>query len=170
MGPDHWMALAIGAFSCVLDLRTRRIPNSITLGGAMLGFIYGVVSNGLSGLLNAALGWTVGLLVFLPFFALGGLGAGDVKLVASVGAWLGPVMALWTALYTALAGGVFAVILAVSAGYLNTALLNVLRLVNHFREKGVRPHPDLTLTRNAGPRLPYALPITAGTLVAIWLH
>lgn len=164
------MALAIGVFSCVLDLRTRRIPNSVTFGGAALGFVYGLVAQGPSGLLQAAFGWLAGLVMFLPFFALGGLGAGDVKLLACLGAWLGPSMAMWTALYTALAGGVMAVILALSAGYLNIALMNVMRLINHFRENGVRPHPDLTLSGHTGPRLPYALPITAGTLAAIWLH
>lgn len=164
------MALATGVFSCVFDLRTRHIPNSVTLGGAALGLIYGAVAHGPTGLLLAGLGWLAGLVVFLPFFALGGLGAGDVKLVACVGAWLGPVMALWTALYTALAGGVMAIVVALSAGYLNTALMNVMGLISHFREKGVRPHPDLTLSRNTGPRLPYALPITVGTLTAIWLH
>lgn len=164
------MALAIGVVACLLDLRTRHIPNSVTLGGAAIGLVYGTVVNGPGGLLEAGLGWLTGLAVFLPFFALGGLGAGDVKLVACLGAWLGPSMALWTALYTALAGGVMAVMLALSAGYLNTALMNVMRLMNHFREKGVRPHPDMTLSRSTGPRLPYALPITAGTLAAIWLH
>ena len=164
------MALAIGALSCVLDLRTRRIPNSVTLGGAALGLIYGAIAHGTNGLLQAVLGFLAGLVIFLPFFALGGLGGGDVKLLACLGAWLGPSMAMWSALYAALAGGVMAILVALSAGYLSTALVNVMRLFSHFREKGVRPHPDLTLTRNTGPRLPYALPITAGTVAAIWLH
>lgn len=164
------MALAIGVLACVLDLRNRRIPNSVTLGGAGLGLLYGAVMQGPTGILQAVLGWLAGLLVFLPFFALGGLGAGDVKLLACLGTWIGPSMALWTALYTALAGGVMAVILALSAGYMATALMNLMGLINHFRAVGVRPHPDLTLSSNKGPRLPYALPITAGTVAAIWLH
>lgn len=170
MGPDHWMALAIGAVSCALDLQTRRIPNAITLGGAAAGLVYGAVTHGISGLLDAVFGWTAGLAIFLPLFALGGLGAGDVKLLACLGAWLGPSRALWTALYAALAGGMMAMFLALATGYFSTALVNVMRLLNHFRTKGVRPHPDLTLSRSAGPRLPYALPITAGTIAAIWLH
>lgn len=170
MRPDHWVALAIAVVACVLDLRTRRIPNGVTLGGAAAGLVYGVVAHGPFGLLQSLLGWTAGLVVFLPFFALGGLGAADVKLVACLGAWLGPSMAIWTALYAALAGGVMAVLLAISTGYLSTAVVNVVGLLKHFRERGVRPHPDLTLTRSTGPRLPYALPITAGTLAAIWLH
>lgn len=170
MGPDHWVALAIGLVSCILDLRTRHIPNSVTLAGAAVGLVYGAVAHGGSGFLQSALGWLAGLVIFLPLFLLGGLGAGDVKLVACLGAWLGPSMAVWTALYAAIAGGVMAVLLAVTTGYFNTALMNVMRLLSHFRTQGVRPHPDLTLTQSTGPRLPYALPITAGTLAAIWLH
>lgn len=170
MGPDHWVALAIGVVSSLLDVRTRRIPNSLTLGGAVIGLAYWTVTHGASGVFHSVLGWLAGLALFLPFFALGGLGAGDVKLVASMGAWLGPTMAMWTALYAALAGGVMAVLVALATGYFNTALVNVMALLNHFRETGVRPHPDLTLSRSTGPRLPYALPITAGTLAAIWLH
>ena len=74
-----------------------------------------------------------GLAVFFPFFALGGMGAGDVKLMAAIGAWLGPGMALMTALYGAVAGGILAIGVALSHGYLRTALSNVWRLLTHWR-------------------------------------
>lgn len=164
------MALAISALACATDLRTRRIPNPVTLGGAVVAAVYALTFAGVGGLASSALGWVVGLVVFLPFFLLGGLGAGDVKLVACLGAWLGPTAALWTGLYAALAGGVMAIVLGLATGYLGAAVRNVMELLLHFRQFGVRPHPTLTLKRGSGPRLPYALPIAAGAIATMWLH
>ena len=121
-------------------------------------------------LLGSLAGWATGLAIFLPIFLLGGLGAGDVKLMACLGAWLGATLALWTAAYAALAGGVAAIIVAPATGYLRAAVDNLYLLLSHFRVAGVRPHPELTLERGKGPRLPYALPIAAGMVVALWLH
>jgi len=167
---SHLMALAIVAIACVTDLRTRRIPNSLTLGGAGLALAYAVFAGGTSGLLGSLAGWATGLAIFLPVFVLGGLGAGDVKLMACLGAWLGMSLALWTAAYAALAGGVAAIVVALATGYMRAAVDNLYLLLSHFRVVGVRPHPELTLERGKGPRLPYALPIAAGAVAAMWLH
>ena len=61
----------------------------------------------------AAAGWATGLALFVPLYALGGMGAGDVKLLGAIGAWLGPMGAVWTGLYGAIAGGVLALAVAV---------------------------------------------------------
>lgn len=167
---QQWMALAISLGACITDIRTRRIPNPITLGGAVLALLYVTSTGGVRGAATGVLGWGTGLAVFLPFYLLGGLGAGDVKLVACLGAWLGPTAALWTALYAALAGGVMAIVVALASGYFRAAMSNVADLLVYFRVAGVRPHPVLTLERSKGPRLPYALPITAGAIAAMWLH
>lgn len=164
------MALAIVAMACATDVRTRRIPNTLTLGGTVLALVYAVYAGGIQGALASLAGWATGLAIFLPIFLLRGLGAGDVKLMACLGAWLGPTLALWTAAYAALAGGVAALAVALATGYMRTAVDNLYLLLSHFRVAGVRPHPDLTLERGKGPRLPYALPIAAGTVVAMWLH
>jgi prepilin peptidase CpaA len=164
------MALTIAAIACIFDLRTRRIPNPITLGGAAAAFCYALFVIGVNGLGVSVVGWIAGLALFLPFFLLGGLGAGDVKLLACLGAWLGPSGALWTALYGALAGGVMALVIAGITGHLRAAVDNLNDLLLHFRVVGVRPHPTLTLRRSKGPRLPYALPITAGAVATMWLQ
>lgn len=164
------MALAITAVACAFDLRTRRIPNALTLGGAACALFYFFMYQGLRGLGWSLLGWGAGLAVFLPIFLLGGLGAGDVKLLACIGAWLGASQALWTGLYGAIAGGLLGVIVAFASGYLRTAVDNVYVLLVHFRLAGFRSHPELTLQQGKGPRLPYALPIAAGLVTAMWLH
>jgi prepilin peptidase CpaA len=113
-------------------------------------------------------GLVVGLLVFFPFFALGGMGGGDVKLMAALGAWVGWQAIVWTALYGAVAGGALALVVAVGHGYLRQALSNIGGLLLFWSAQGIRPMPALTLEHGAGPRLPYAIPIFVGLVVALW--
>ena len=162
--------VALGALASVGDLRTRRIPNVLTFGAAALGIAFQALTGGLPGAGLGLVGWLAGAALFFPFFALGGMGAGDVKLLAAFGAWLGPAGALWTALYGALAGGALAMIVAVRHRYATTALSNVWWLLGYWKVAGVRPLPELTLEHARGPRLPYALPIAIGAMVTLWFR
>lgn len=164
------VAIAVAVAGCVTDLRTRRVPNGLTFGAALGGIAWGAVSGGWTGLGWAAAGWATGLAVFLPFFLLRGIGGGDVKLVAALGAWLGPVGALWVGAFAALAGGPLALVVAASSGYLKQAFSNIWGLLTFWRVMGFRPHPDLTLANGTAPRLPYALPILVGLMVTLWLR
>jgi prepilin peptidase CpaA len=166
------IALLIALSACVTDVRSRRIPNVLTFGSAAAALAFGLASGGFQGLGWAAAGWAVGAVLFFPLFALGGLGAGDVKLLAALGAWLGPGLAVWVALLAALAGGPLAVAVALSRGYARQALGNLWGLLTYWRVLGLRPHPGLTLESapSTTPRLPYALPIAAGLMVTLWLH
>jgi len=164
------VALAVSVVACGFDYRTRRIPNVLTFGAAGAALVYGALTGGLTGLGWSAAGWAVGCLLFLPWFALGGMGAGDVKLLAALGAWLGPGQVVWLALYAALAGGVFAVVVTLARGYLGAMFRNLWLLLMYWRVVGVRPHPAMTLATGRGPRLPYAFPITAGAVAVVWLR
>jgi prepilin peptidase CpaA len=97
------------------------------------------------------------------------MGAGDVKLLGAVGAWLGPTGALWSAFFAVMAGGVLALVIGLRHGYLGKALTNLWGMLTFWRIAGVQPLPGLTLKDAPGPRLPYGVAIAAGTLVAIWL-
>jgi len=160
----------LGAVSAVSDLRTRRIPNAVTFGGAALAFAFFLTQHGVRGLGWSVLGWTIGCALFLPFFLLRGMGAGDVKLLALIGAWLGPLLVLRVALYGAIAGGVVGVVVALYHGYLRQALWNMWFLVLYWRTNGPRPVPTLTLADSKGPRVAYAVPIVAGMVAALWLR
>jgi len=151
-------------------LKARRVPNALTFGAAFLGLAMHAVLTGWFGLAFALSGWAVGLLLFFPVFALGGMGAGDVKLLAAFGAWLGPWGALWTALYGALAGGLMALVVVLARGYTNTAFRNVWSLLGSWVLVGVRPVEGVTLSSSAGPRLPYAVPLAAGAMLTVWLR
>ena len=163
-------AVVVAALACISDLRTRRIPNVLTFGAAAGAFGFFLAERGIAGLGWAAGGWAVGGLMFLPLFALRGLGGGDVKLMAALGAWLGPSGAAWLALWAAMAGGPLAIALALGHGYLGRALSNVWSLLTFWRVAGVRPHPGLLLESAEGPRLPYSVPIAVGLMVTLWLQ
>jgi prepilin peptidase CpaA len=169
MTPVQIAAMAIVLVACVIDVRSRRIPNALTFGAAVMAFAFHAWTGGLGGFLTSAAGWTVGAALFFPFFALRGMGAGDVKLIAAVGAWLGPVMAFWVAMFTSVAGGVLGLLVALFHGHAGTALRNILTLIGYWRLVGVRPLAELTLDHGRGPRLAYAVPVAIGTMVTLWL-
>jgi prepilin peptidase CpaA len=163
-------AVAIGLAACVTDVTTRRVPNALTGLAVLAGFAAHTLLPGGHGALHAATGLLVGLAVFFPFFALGGMGGGDVKLMAALGTWIGWLPIVWTALYGAVAGGVMAVAVGLSHGYLRQAISNVGGLLVFWATQGVKPVAALTLEHGHGPRLPYALPIFVGLVVTLWRH
>lgn len=124
------MVLAAGlAAATVTDLRSRRIPNEVT--AAMTGIGVALAAGGTSGVSIGAsvAGLCLGLLLMMPGYALGATGAGDVKLMGAVGAIVGPAMVLSAFLFTAVAGGVLAVIVAARRNRLGATLARTGRLV-----------------------------------------
>jgi prepilin peptidase CpaA len=162
--------IAVALAACICDVRTRRLPNALTFGAALAALCFALFQDGLSGLGWSAAGWLTALALFFPFFALRGLGAGDVKLLAALGAWFGASNALYLALYTAVAGGVMAIAVLVSRRYAKQAFWNLWLLLAFWRTNGVRPLPELTLQGGTGPKLAYAIPIAVGALTTLWLN
>ena len=162
------LAIAVGAAAC--DVRMRRIPNLLTFGAAATGLMYHLISGGPGAFGDSSAGWLVGALLFVVPFVLRGLGGGDVKLLAALGAWIGPLDVVWLALYTGVAGGAMAVVVALAHGYLRRAFDNVWLLLCHWRVAGLRALPELTLEGSTAPKLAYAVPILAGTVAVAWLR
>jgi prepilin peptidase CpaA len=169
MSPLYIFVGPVLLLACITDLRTRRIPNALTLSAIVSALVFHAVTGGLSAAGGSLAGCFVGALLFFPMFALRGMGAGDVKLLAAVGAWLGPSEVAIAALATSIAGGVIAIVVALGHGYLKTATLNLWLLLMHWRVTGVRPLHEVTLQGTRGPRLAYAFPIAIGTVVTLWL-
>ncbi len=124
------MALAFGVLAAtVIDIRTRRIPNELTalIAGIGLGF----AAAGVSGVsLGASLaGFAVGLLLMMPGYALGATGAGDVKLMGAVGTLVGPGTVVTAFAFTAIAGGIMAVVVATRRQRLRSTLAGTRRLI-----------------------------------------
>ena len=162
-------ALVLGLVGCVTDVRSRRIPNLLTFGGALCAVGFHLVAEGPWAAAFSVAGWLVGVALFGPVFVVGGLGAGDVKLLGALGAWLGPGRTLYLALFSAMAGGVMALVVMVARGYSRTAGRNLLLMTTSWR-LGIAAVPGLTLEDAAGPRLAYAVPIAAGTVLTLWLR
>ncbi len=110
-----------------IDLMTRRIPNALTVGTAALGV--GLAATGVSHVtvVQSLSGLFLGMLLMLPGYLLGATGAGDVKLLGAAGAVLGLAQVPFAFLYTAVAGGVFAVVVACARGRLAETLRRVPR-------------------------------------------
>jgi prepilin peptidase CpaA len=164
----HAVAVAVGVAACVTDVRFRRVPNWLTASAVVAGLVGHVVAPGGQGLVAATVGMGVGLAIFFPVFALGGMGGGDVKLMAALGTWVGWNTVVWTGLYGAVAGGVLGLAVGLAHGYLRQAFSNIGGLFLFWSAQGLRPMPALTLEHGHGPRLPYAIPIFVGLMAALW--
>lgn len=155
--------------ACSTDIRSHRIPNLLTFGSALLAIAIRLLLDGPSGAAQGLAGWLVGILLLLPLFVLGGLGGGDVKLLGAFGAWVGTPLVLWAGLYGVLAGGVLAILLGLWHGVLRTTFANISLLLTHWRVAGIAPVDGLTLETSRSIRLAYAIPLTSGLMVALWL-
>src|ERR1700691_6104168 len=97
--------------AAIFDIRFRRIPNWLVLAGITVGFTWNAYSSGWSGLGRAAAGLGLGFVLYFPLYLIRARGAGDVKLLAAVGAIAGPLNCLWIFLSTAILGGIIALLL-----------------------------------------------------------
>lgn len=168
------------AWAVASDVRSRRIPNQLVLAGMLAGLALQAtvtpgaglfsVPFGALGLLASAAGIALGLLLLLPMYALGAMGAGDVKLMAAIGAFLGPLDTLGAGLSSVLAGGVLALLVALLQGSLRKVAGNVKVMVLGSVLRGMAggsPRVDAPVA--ATGQLPYAVAIASGTVAYLLL-
>lgn len=164
------LCIVLLATAAFYDTRSRRIPNWIIVSGMLLGLTASSVTNDGIGLYAATVGLFVGLFAFIPLYALKVLGAGDVKLIAMVGSFLGVANLLGAMIASSLAGGLLAIGFAVRAGQLGHVLGNI-RMT--FLGMLMRVPIPIASTTAATPaparRIPYGIAIAAGTtLYLLW--
>ena len=161
----------------IFDLHSRRIPNQLVLTG--IASALGLHALSLLDIGTSAAGpdwWAslVGLLVgfalMLPLHLLRAMGAGDVKLMAMVGAFIGPGSVLTATLYTLLAGGLLSLVFMLGRGVAVRTLANIRMLVTDWVVRaGSGQGARLAPLQNTAARLPYAVAIALGTSAAlIW--
>lgn len=160
MAPQVVLILGLSA-AVVTDVRTRRIPNWLTGAIGAAGFGLACGGGGLTPA-QAALGMLAGLLLMMPGHLIGATGAGDVKLMAAIGAVVGPGLILRTFLYTAVAGGLFALAVAARRGLLADTLHGATQLVTAPSTARITIESPSRSNRFA-----YGPAIAVGTLVAV---
>jgi prepilin peptidase CpaA len=153
------VAIGMGA-AAVIDLRTRRIPNLLTATLAAIGVGLAAAGFGRVGLGAAVLGCLLGLAFMMPGHIFGATGAGDVKLLAAAGALLGPADTVYAFLYTAIAGGVLALVVAVARRRVGQTLASTGRLVSGG--EAARTEIESTASDN---RFAYAPAIAIGVVL-----
>lgn len=169
------------AAAAIFDFARRRIPNLLVGSGLALGLALNTLLPEGFGLFNrhgpgglgllAALGGVLvagGLL--LPLYLLGAMGAGDVKLMAMVGAFLSPAQAFWAVLVVLVTGGALSLVFALRNSVLPKVLNNLrLLFLGAASSLLLRESPNLSVTRESAGRMPYALAIAVGTMVYLVL-
>jgi len=161
------LAAAVVLYCSITDLLWRRIPNLITLPTACVGLTLGLVAGGWKGLALAAAGMGAGFVLMIVPYYLGGMGAGDVKLMAAIGALLGLSPIIQVFLYTSLIGGVIAVISALSRGTLKRALKNIATWTTSLalqRLGGLRGGLTKTELEQTAGTIPYGVAIALGLI------
>ncbi len=154
--------LGLLGIAVVGDLRNHRIPNMLILLGLGLGLAGQVYSAELTGLGYGVVGMFIGFDVFVPMYALGGMAAGDVKLMAMVGTFLTPHEALSAALLSLVAGGVCGMLIVLVRGQLKQTLQRYWLILT--AQAYFAPEADEV----AGKPFPYSVAILSGTLVSLF--
>ena len=152
------LLLGLLGIAVASDLHRHRIPNFLVVLGLALGLAGQAYAGGFSGLGDGALGMLIGFGVFLPLYTLGGMAAGDVKLMAMVGSFLTPHYALWAALFSMIAGGLCGLLLVLVHGQVQQTLGRYWLML---RERAyVMPAADEVV----GKPFPFSIAILLGTL------
>jgi prepilin peptidase CpaA len=161
-----WLVSFVLVEAALIDGKSLRVPNWLTFHFLLGALAYAFWAGGSAALVWSLEGAAVGLVCLLPLYAIGGMGAGDVKLMAGLGAWIGPFSAMWAFVSSALVGGLIAVGMMVASGELvrHVALIQIIG-----REILILRNPALLAQRAAERKptmtlLPYGIPIAIGSI------
>ena len=164
-------ALLMALTAAATDLKERRIPNWLTYPGIGLGLAARSALMGWKGLVTGLEGCLLAGGIMLVFFMVRAMGAGDVKIMAAIGSFVGPRDAVTVLLATAICGGVLAIAYALYRRRMVSTLKNVGSVLRFHAWAGVQAHPELNLDNPTALRMPYGLAIALGTLyafAAVW--
>jgi prepilin peptidase CpaA len=160
------LLLLLVSVAAVNDLATRRIPNRLLLAGLVGAlFLHALSAEPGAAVLSAFGGMALGLAIFLPFYLVQGMAAGDVKMMAVIGFFTGPAEAFQIAILTWCAGGVMALLLILLRNRMRLAFVNIGRLLSRLVAPGTTL-ADATLPQSVGS-MPYGVAIAAGTIIVL---
>jgi prepilin peptidase CpaA len=153
------LILGVISVAVVTDIRRRRIYNVLTMPAMVAGLVAHTALDGISGFGWAFSGLLLGAALFFVPVAMGGMGAGDLKLLAALGALGGPVFVFWCAIYTSIIGGALGV----------ATLLARRQFIPVFGPMMLALYTQQMPQATSNIRLPYAVPIALGAVTALML-
>ena len=149
----------------VTDLQSRKIYNWLTFPAMLAGLVLNTVLGGLPGLEGSLLGFLAGTLVFVVGFFIGGMGAGDVKLMAAIGLWLGWPNTVAAVIYVTIVGAIVSLCAAAANGSLSKLFKNVYWFMVGLTVPGGKA--SAAIQESAAAPIPYGVSIAIGTFLAL---
>lgn len=164
--------IALVLTACMQDLAVRKIPNRLLACGLFSATVLHLFSASPVHLISVGLaGCAVGLLVFLPLYLLRGMAAGDVKLMATVGAFTGPVLALEIALAAFCAGGVMALVMVFKQRRWGDFAANMRTLLRPLYMRAIgMPYIREPFPAGSVGGMPYGVAIASATCLMLWIR
>ena len=158
------LASATAVAAAWVDVRERRIPNRLTYPAMLVGIAVQSALFGWNGLRSGTGGGLLFGGIFLLFYLIRAMGAGDVKLATALGCMVGFPAAFQVMYATALCGGALALIQMARSGRVGETMRNTLWVAGFHARHGLRVHPVVNLDNPSAARMPYGLAFAAGTL------
>ena len=157
--------VGIVAVAMATDLQNRKIYNWLTFPAMIVGIALSVAMGGWGGAQSSLIGFFAGSAIFLVGFLIGAMGAGDVKLMAAVGAWLGWPATVAAVLYVTVVGGIVSLVAAAVNGQLVRLFKNIYWFFVGMLLPGGKA--ETAFTESAAPPIPYGVSIAIGVVLAL---
>lgn len=163
-----WPTLIVLAIAVFTDIRSYRIPNWLVLPFLIAGLVISGVTHGWHGIAQSLLGIGLGTVVLGILCWMGGMGMGDMKLCAAVGAWIGPSQLTVALVVMGITGGIMALCWAIAGGFVGELFDGTGDLISAVKKHGIQPHPELSLDNPLTRKMPYAPAIAVGTIISFF--
>ena len=171
MNSQHYIwafVLAFTVLAGVIDFRTHKIPNWLTVPAVLSGILLRSLLGGWAGAKASLEGLALGLALLLPLVLLRALGAGDWKLMGAVGAFLGPVLFLFVLFGSIMVSGLMAMVEMARTKRVKETFRNMMVLVRGFVTFGLRKNPEISLDNPRLMKLPFGVAVAVSTMVCFW--
>jgi prepilin peptidase CpaA len=165
-----WPTLAVLLVATITDIRSRRIPNWLVFPFLLGGLVVSTWVAGWHGLGQSLGGMLLGGMIYGVLAMMGGMGMGDVKLCAAIGAWIWWKQLVFALVFIAVAGGIMALCWALVGGFMGEMFTGAGDLLFGWKKRGLHAPEDLQLSNPKARKMPYAPAIAIGTLISFFSH